>query len=260
MTLIPLRRTAAAAAVLSHSLALTACGGGEESGTDTATTSTNEPAPETPAPEATTDAEESAGDAVLAEDELSSALLTAADLPGGYLDDPSVDDEESDSFVDSCLQDISNLTDQPEFDADEEAEAAFVLDSAGGQSSIKSQVQSYADEQQIVSAIAMFSEVVGACTKASGTDPDGTSYDLRLQSDQTVSLTGVDEQARVAVAGTITVKGQELPVDIGFNVARIANNLITVSTLDIGEVGEGIVNQTDTTAQISVDRLGEITG
>ncbi len=257
MNLISLRRAAAAAAVLTLSLTLTACGGGDSASTDE---------PSTPAPSASTDAapsEESSasnGATVLDDEQLSSSVLTADDLPDGYVDDPSADSESSDSFAGSCLQDISTLTDQPEFEGDTKAEASFVLDGDAGQNSVMSQVESYADEQEVVSAIAQFSDVVGGCTEAKGTDPDGTAYDLTLQSDQTVSLDGVDEQARVAIKGTITTGGLELPVYIGYNVARIANNIVVISTFDAGDVAQSIVEQTDALTQVSVDRLVEVTG
>ncbi len=197
---------------------------------------------------------------MLDEDQLSTALLTVEDLPGGYVVDPDDSEDDGGGFEGSCLEAVGELTDQPEFDADEKAEASYVLEGDAGQSSVKSQVQSYADEQQVVTAISLFSEVVGACDSAQGTDADGFEYDLEVLSDQTVSLTGVDEQARVAINGTFSADGLELPVDIGYNVARIGNNLVIVSTLDVGEAGDGIVSQTDTLAQVSVDRLAEITG
>lgn len=241
---------------MSLSIVLAACGGGgdDEVATDPTPAATSEAAP---SDDGTDDPTTDAG---LTEDDLAPALLTPADLPDGYVVDPDPGDEESESFVGTCLEDVGNLTDQPEFEADAKAKASYVLDADAGQSSIESQVQSYVDQDQVVSAVAMFAEVVGACTEATGTDPDGTSYDLKVLSDQTVSLSGVDEQARVAINGTITSGGQELPVNLGYNVARIANNLVIVSTLDLGEVGEGIVPATDTTAQVSVDRLAEITG
>ena len=97
------------------------------------------------------------------------------------------------------------------------------------------------------------------CDSASGTEDD-FDYDVDVLSDQTVSLTGVDQQARVAIKGTFTSGDLELPVSIGYNVARVTGNLVIVSTLDLGEVGDGIVADTDTIAQISVDRLAEVTG
>lgn len=256
MTLTPLRRRLAAAAVLSLTLALGACTS-EDSPAD------ESPSSETASPEETDEAEpaeEPADGDFLTEDELSPALLTTADLPGGFVEEPEEDEEESETFVGSCLEEVGTLTDQPEFDADGKAEANFVLDGDAGQSAVQSQVQSYADQDQVETAIEMFSDVVGACSEASGTDPDGTSYDLEVLSDRTVSLSGVDEQARVAINGTITSGELELPVNLGYNVARIANNIVIIATLDIGEAGEGIVPQTDAIAQVSVDRLAEITG
>ena len=255
MILSPVPRVAAAASVLSLALALTACGTDEDEPGDEPTA--QETASEAP------DGPEPGGDGpVLSEDDLSAALLVAEDLPGGYVVDPDADDDEDDAagFQGSCLGDVGDITDRPEFDADAKVEASFVLEGDAGQSSVKSQVQSYADSQQIVDAIALFSETVAECTTATGTDEQGFDYDLQLQSDQTVSLTGVDEQARVAVRGTLSTEGLELPVDIGYNVARIGNNLVIINTIDIGEVGDGIVASTDVVAQVSVDRLAEVTG
>lgn len=244
-----LRRATAAAVALALSLALAACGSDDSEPTDDTTTAatTDEPTPD-----------ESA--TVLTEDEMTSALLTPEDLPGGYVLDPDDGDDSSNGFQGSCLEDVSNLTDQPEFEADEKVEASFVLEGDAGQSSVKSQVQSYADQEQVVTAIELFSSTVAACPTATGTDDDGLSYDLEVQSDQTVSLSGVDQQASVAVSGTITTQGLELPVDIGFNVARVGNNLVIISTLDVGEVGDGVVPGTETLGQVSVDRLADVTG
>ena len=259
MTLTPLRRHLAAAAVLSLTLALGACASDETPADEAPSSDTASPEPSEA--EDSEPSEEPADGDFLTDDELMPALLTADDLPGGYVHEPeSEDEEDSESFVGSCLEEIGTLTDRPEFDADGEAKASFVLEGDAGQSSVQSQVESYADQEQVETAIALFSEVVGACSEASGTDPDGTSYDLEVLSDQTVSLAGVDEQARVAISGTFTTGELELPVSIGYNVARIANNIVVIATLDVGEVGEGIVPQTDVIAQVSVDRLAEITG
>lgn len=253
MNLTPLRRAIAAAAFISLSLSLTACGSDDAAGNDPTSATSLSTSSEEPTDEA--------GGVVLDEDQLSTALLTGDDLPGGFVDDPDDgDDSDSGGFEGSCLEEVGKLTDQPEFDADAKVEAAFVLDGDAGQSSLKSQVQSYADEQQVVTAISMFSEVVGACESAQGTDADGLTFDLDVLSDQTVSLSGVDEQARVSIKGSIATEGLELPVDIGYNVARVGNNLVIVSTLDVGEAGDGIVPQTDTLAQVSVDRLAETIG
>lgn len=255
MILSSVRRTAAAASVLTLALALSACGSddgeptGEPTAQGTATDETDSPEPPDDGP-------------VLSEEDLASALLTPEDLPGGYVADPDADDDEDGAagFQGSCLEDIGDITDRPEFDADSKVAASFVLEGDAGQSSVKSQVQSYADTQQIVDAIALFSETVADCTTATGTDEQGFDYDLQIQSDQTVSLDSVDEQARVAVRGTLSTEGLELPVDIGYNVARIGNNLVIINTVDIGEVGDGIVASTDVVAQVSVDRLADVTG
>ena len=255
MTLTPLRRIIAAAAVAPLSLSLAACGG--DAGSDAPTTGTGISSGTSSGTEAGTD--EPA--AILAEDQLASALLTVDDLPGGYTVEPdNEDDEDGGGFEGSCLEEVGDLTDQPEFDADEKAEASFLLEGDAGQSSLKSQVQSYADEEQVSSAISLFAEVVGGCTNAQGTDADGLEYDFEVLSDQVVSLTGVDEQARVAIKGSMSTEGLELPVDIGYNVARSGNNLVIVSTIDVGEAGDGLVPQTDTLAQVSVDRLTDVTG
>ena len=76
MTLTPLRRALAVAAVMSLSLPLAACGGDDEpSGDPTTSASTS------PSTEAEPDDDESAN--VLDEDQMSPALLTAEDLPAG---------------------------------------------------------------------------------------------------------------------------------------------------------------------------------
>lgn len=252
MTLIALRRGLAAATVLTLSLTLAACGSDDAPADDPTSAAPSE----TPAPEPIDEADVT----VLSEDDLSQALLTSDDLPGGFVDDPDDGEDDNTAFAGSCLEDVAVLTDQPEFQADEKVEASFKLEGDAGVSSVTSQVESYADPQQIVDAIRMFSEVVGACDVAVGSDGNGLDFDLEILSDQEVSLSGVDEQARVAVKGTISTNGLELPADLGFNVARIGNNLITVATVDIGEVGDGIVPQTDSLGQVSVDRLAEITG
>ncbi len=245
MTLTPLRRALAMAAVVSLSLPLASCGSADAPSDDPTST---EAAPD----------DESAE--VLDEDQMSPALLTVNDLPGGFVVDPDdSDDDDSTGFEGSCLEEVGKLTDRPEFDAEEKVEASYVLSGDAGQSSLTSQVQSYADEQQLVTAISLFADVVAKCPSAQGTDEDGLEYDLEVLSDQTVSLSGVDEQARVAIKGAITSDSLELPVDIGFNVARVGNNLVIVSTLDVGEAGDGIVPQTDTLAQVSVARLAEVT-
>jgi hypothetical protein len=263
VTSTPIRRATAAAAALSLSFVLAACGGGDEETADDPTTaeSSDTESSESPETDETDEPTTEPAGTVLTEEQLASALLTAEDLPGGYVLEPEDDSEEDGGgFEGSCLEDIGDLTDNEEFESDEEAEAAFLLEGDAGQSSVESGVESYADEQQVIDALASFSEVVSGCTESSGTDEDGLQFDLQIESDQTVSLEGVDEQARVAVEGTITTQGLELPVLFGFNVARIGNNIVTIATSDIGEVGEGIVPQTDAVAQVSVDRLAEITG
>lgn len=264
MTLTPLRRASAAAAALSLSFVLAACGGDDsEEPTDEPSTAQSSDTDDDTGDEPSEPTEEPSDDGatVLDEDQLAGALLTAEDLPGGYVLEPDDgDDDDTGGFEGSCLEEIGELTDRDEFESEEEAEAEFVLEGDSGQSSVQSGVESYADAEQVSSAIALFSEAVAACTEAAGTTEDGLDYDLTVESDDTVSLSGVDEQARVAVNGTISTEGLELPVQIGFNVARIGNNLVNISTFDIGEVGGGIVSDTDTITQVSVDRLAEITG
>lgn len=260
MTHRPLRRATAAAAVLSLSLVLAACGGDDaEEGTDDPTSSAttdsgDDDASETPDDETGGDDTEDDGQA-LGEDELEQALLTLDDLPGGYQDDPDDGDDDGGAFEGSCLEEIDDI-----FDADEEAETAYLLPGDAGQSGVRSVVQSYADEQQLVTAIQEFSETVAACPEATGTNEEGLAFDLQVESDQTVSLTGVDEQARVAVSGTITTGELELAVSYGYNAARIAGDLVIINTLDLGEIDAAIVEQTDELAQVSVDRLAEVTG
>lgn len=255
MNLTPLRRATAAGAVLSLSLALAACGSDDGEATDDPTAAASSDAPATDEPD---EPDESA--TVLTEDEMTPALLTPEDLPGGFVDDPDDGDDSSGGFQGTCLEAVGELTDQPEFDADAKVEASYVLEGDAGQSSVKSQVQSYADQQQVVTAIDLFSSALADCTTASGTDDDGFEFDLEVLSDQTVSLSGVDQQARVAIKGTFATEGLVLPVDIGYNVARVGNNLVIISTLDVGEVGDGVVSGTDTLGQVSVDRLAEVTG
>ena len=128
MTALSLRRAFAASAVLSLTLALTACGGADDAGDDPAPT-------------------------LLDDDELTSALVTLADLPDGFVDDPDETDDESGGFEGSCLGEVSTLSDRPEFEADQKVEASYVLDGDAGQSSVRSQVQSYADEEEVITAI-----------------------------------------------------------------------------------------------------------
>ena len=105
MILSPVRRTAAAASVLTLSLALTACGSDD---TDTQTPESSPSATPGPTDEAG-ETGETGGGPVLSEDELTSALLTAEDLPGGYVIDPDDEEEDSTAFEGSCLEVIGDL-------------------------------------------------------------------------------------------------------------------------------------------------------
>lgn len=260
-----LRRTTTATAALLLSVSLAACGGdaddpddraGESSTTEEAESPSEEPTTEDTATEAPEETEPPAPPAVVpSPDELRSALITPADLPEGFTEEPDDGDTEDDTFEGTCLADIGEFSDALGFEPDAEAEVEYALEDQTGQAGVSSQVEAYADPATVAPAFAEFTDTLRGCTEVSTTDEDGVTYDLGITYDDTVDIPGADDQLRVEMSGTIDAGAESYDV--------IYDLLVTLSGQYISIVGafsfgDAILAPVDLLAPAQAERVAAI--
>lgn len=270
------RRVAAAGTASLLALTLAACGDdGDDRGADEPrSSSSSSPSPSSPSTEATeatetaepTDlptegtTESAAPGSVPTEEELATALLTAGDLPSGFVEVPDDGASDDDAFDDTCFGEVGEFSDALGAEPDVEVERELSAEGQEGQGAVDAQLEAYADPTPVAPAFAAFTESLQSCTEISTTDADGITYDLRLSYDDTVDLPGAEDQLTVDLVGTIAAAEQEVPLRYRFVVALTGRFITLVGTYAVGEDTTGIVDATDSLAAVQAERLAQTFG
>lgn len=158
-----MRRIAAAVLTL-VALVAGSCGGDDDPAGERADTLV----PQTTRPEGTAPAGDDAGD----DDDIRAKLLTASDLPTGYVQQPAADDADDDESEFCPALDDLGETDEPT----EEAEVAFAKEEAGafGFTTIVHNLGRFESEEAADAAFDEFSLGMQTCQTFDTSDDEGT--------------------------------------------------------------------------------------
>lgn len=227
-----LRRAGLSSSALVLTLALAACGGGDEG---------------SPSSDGGSEAPE-----VLTQEEADGALLTLEDVGSDFTDLGPADDPDRDL---GCL---TGLTDLSEVAADTEAEANFELDSGSSLRTVLSAVNSYADTETIVSAMEAFRASLDGCESVDVTDPEsGTNLVLAVTVDEDPGIGEADDQVGFTGTGSVAAPGNSYSYDVSFVVSRVDNALSVVGLVDLAAPGEDVL---DSLTETAVGRLVDTVG
>ena len=122
---------------------------------------------------------------------------------------------------------------------------------------VTSDVRSFGDENTAEAAFDALYESIGECTHFQTASEDGlesTVIDVTIDTD--TATDAVDDQFDMTGGGTWTYNGQEIPLGVGFSIARIDSNVTMVMLLSIGvtEDSELLAPYTE----IAADRLAAV--
>lgn len=228
----PLLRRAGAAAALTLSLTLAACGSDGSDG----------------------------GDSAPSEDDLAGALLAAGDVPADFTQGEVDDDEgDSDIFDDTCLAEVSDFDDQVGSDPESEAKTEFTTPDAAAQAQITAGISVYDDADAVGDAFGKFYDSLDGCTNVAFTDENGIDYDIDVSIDDAVTLDGPDSQLTINLTGTVTAGADSLPVDFAFLVIRQGAATSNIGTSEVGD-GFDVNEQIEDLAQKQSDKLADLLG
>lgn len=253
-------RTTAAAAALLLGLSLAACGGGDSGDSDDTVDDTpSSRTTEKPTTEATSEATETSpsGD-VPSEDELTAALLTAADVPAGFTQSPDDDNADDTSLDGTCLADVGEFSDALGFEPDSESSIEFVAERQATQTSVTSKIEAYADPTAVAPAFAEFTDTLQSCTSVKTTDEDGVAYELQIGYDDSVDLPGAEDQLRVEMTGNITAGAESYALTYRFVVGLAGPYVSIVGTYAIGDDTTGALDAIDDLAALQAGRVAEL--
>ncbi len=259
------RRTTAATAALLLGLSLAACGGDDSGSDDDERSSDESPSATTDETETSEPVEPTTSDApaepagVPSEEELVTALVSAADVPPG-MTEGEPDDDSGDSLEGTCLGEIGEFDDALGFEPDVKAETEFTAEDNAGQSMVSSSISAYADGGPVAEAFTTFVSSLQGCTTISTTDDEGIAYDLQIAYDDTVDLVDADQQLRAEVTGTIAGGGQSFDITDSFVVMLRDNFVSFVGTSQVGTSDVGVLALNDPLAVLQAQRLADLVG
>lgn len=182
----------------------------------------------------------------LTEDQLGQAVLQPDNFSDGWTQTPSDDSNDSSP---GCLAEVQAITDS----VDEAAKVAF--DYTYGDSGVplvSSAVSSFDDQDALVTAWDQADSTLASCPTVTGTDPDGTAYDLQMSYDDSVA-DGVDAQVSLTLTGTITTNGTDTTIAERIVMVRLGPNVATAGMVGLGDVSS--VAAFDSYQQIAIDRF-----
>lgn len=251
----PVRRTSAGSAVLILAALLTACG-------DDATSDGSERQPDAAGEESPQLNPRTASFAVLDDGRAELALLSQGNLGAAFQADPSSgDDEGADPAGETgtgCDADVS-FEDRldPDGLAIGDADIDYWLIDDVRLMAVTSKVSSFGDEATAEAAFGALYDDIGGCTHFEETTADGsesTVIDVTVDTDPATD--DVDDQFSMVGGGAWTYGGQEVPLGVGFSIARIDSNVTMVMLLSIGvtEDNELLAPYTE----IAADRLAVV--
>lgn len=194
----------------------------------------------------------SSGDAdntpVLTEDQLGQVVLAPENFPGDWTQEVSEDD---DSTGPGCLAEISTITDAVEKTAHVAYDYTY---GEAGVPLVTSSASSFEDHDALVDAFDHVQEVLADCPTVTGTDSDGTEYDVTLTYSDELTSDVVDDQVTLELTGTITTAdGDDATISESITMVRMGPNVLTTGMVDLGDPSE--VAAADDYAQIALDRL-----
>ncbi|MGH1564687.1 hypothetical protein [Mumia sp. DW29H23] len=163
----------------------------------------------------------------LTEDQLEQVLVTLDDLPEGFVE--SAGSTDGDGSARASLNDAECLAGLDLGDADEAATAEVSFDRVG-LLTITSTATSYADD--VATAFDETRDAIASCSEVEVSADNGSGFKGTLDSDDTAASDDVDAQINVRLTGTQQPTGQ--PVEITFGLARIGNDVVSVSAEGLG--------------------------
>lgn len=184
---------------------------------------------------------------VLTEDQLSQVVLAPENFPGDWSQEVN---EEDDSMGPGCLGEVSAITQAVE------KSARVAYDYSYGDAGIplvRSSATSFNDHDALVEAFDHVQEVLAGCPTVTGTDEDGTEYDLTVTYSDEITSDVVDDQISFDLTGTITADGDEAALSESITLVRMGPNVLTTAMVDLGDPAR--VAAADQYAQIALDRL-----
>jgi hypothetical protein len=200
--------------------------------------------------------------AVLDDGRAELALLSQGNLGAAFEADPGSGDEEvEDPPAETATGCDADVTFQDRLDPDGlalgDADIDYWLFDDVRLMAVTSAVRSFGDETTAEAAFDALYEDIGECTHFEDASPDGsetTVIDVTVDTDTATDV--VDDQFDMVGGGTWSFDGQEVPVGVGFAIARIDSNVTMVMMLSIGvtEDNELLAPYTE----IAADRLAQV--
>lgn len=180
----------------------------------------------------------------------SAALLTADDVPTGFVEAAT---DEDDNPQPGCLAAVASLSD---LGAETETRQTFEWERELGSVLILSAVSSYDDEATIIDAMEELRSGLEGCRTVSETDEDGFRVDLELTGDKSPTNDEADEQVNLRATGTVTTGVDVFPSAAALTFARVANHLAVVAVVEFGDaLGAG--GDVDDYYQTVIERLAD---
>jgi hypothetical protein len=235
---------------------LTACG-------DESTTDGSERKPDVATEESPQLNPRTASFAVLDDARAELALLSQGNLGAAFQADPSSgDDEVVDPATDTATGCDADVSFEDRLDPDGvaigDADIDYWLVDDVRLMVVTSKVSSFGDEATAEAAFDALYEDIGECTHFEETTGDGTeggteSTVIDVTVDTDPATDDVDDQFDMVGGGAWSFEGQNVPLGVGFSIARIDSNVTMVMLLSIGvtEDNELLAPYTE----IAADRL-----
>lgn len=252
----PVRQTSALSAALILAALLTACG-------DESTTDGSDRKPDSVSEDSSQAYPRTASFAVLDDSRAELALLTQDNLGPAFEADPSSSDdtEIEDPAVETATGCEADVAFEDRLDPDGlavgDADIDYWLVDDVRLMVVTSQVASFGDEATAEAAFDALYEDIGECTHFEETAEDGsesTVIDVTVDTD--TATEDVDAQFDMVGGGTWSFDGQDIPIGVGFAIARVDSNVTKVMLLSIGvtEDNELLAPYTE----IAADRLAVV--
>ncbi|MBJ7331406.1 MAG: hypothetical protein JHC95_16045 [Solirubrobacteraceae bacterium] len=250
-----MRRTAGLSAALLLALFLTACG-------DESTTDGSERKPDAASEESPRLNPRTASFAVLDDARAELALLSQGNLGSAFeADTSSGDDEPVDPAADTATGCEADVSFEDRLDPDGvaigDADIDYWLVDDVRLMVVTSKVSSFGDEATAEAAFGALYDDIDGCTHFEDSSEDGTeSTVIDVTVDTETATDDVDDQFAMVGGGTWSFEGQEVPLGVGFSIARIDSNVTMVMLLSIGvtEDNELLAPYTE----IAADRLVQV--
>jgi hypothetical protein len=250
----PTRLHRALPALLLAAGLLTACG-------DETTSDGSDRRPDTATEESPRLNPRTASFAVLDDARAELALLSQGNLGAAFEADKSSGDEVEDPESETPTGCDAEVTFQDRLDPDGlalgDADIDYWLIDDVRLMAVTSAVSSFGDETTAEAAFDALYEDVGECTHFEDASEDGsetTVIDVTVDTD--TATEDVDDQFDMVGGGTWSIDGQDVPLGVGFAIARVDSNVTMVMLLSIGVTEDNALLAPYT--EIAADRLVQV--